>query len=373
VHKKVQGAPVASLVNIDAIANPDVTIPHHAQADKTGGGERMNRSLARVSGVCTLMAAAIAALFFALFAPASSWAGGFPDHPIRLIVPFGPGGPPDVAARIIAAYLSDHLGPVVVENHVGAGGTLALRLVAASPPDGYTLLAGTAGSLSISPQLYKDTGIDPRSAITAVALVSSAPLVLAVNKSVPVHSVKELIAYAKAHPGKLNYGAVIGTPPHLCGEMFKHITGANIVFVPYKSAAQATTDVLTGQMNVTFEGTTGIMPYIKSGQLRALAVTSPRRIPELPDLPTMDELGTHGMPPDSWQAIVAPAATPANIIEKINAVVNQGLATPAVRDRIMGLGGEPQPESVADFAGYIKAQYQRWGEVLRVTGVKLNE
>jgi tripartite-type tricarboxylate transporter receptor subunit TctC len=155
--------------------------------------------------------------------------------------------------------------------------------------------------------------------------------------------------------------------------MFKHITGANIVFVPYKSAAQATTDVLTGQMNMTFEGTTGISPYIKSGQLRALAVTSPRRVPELADLPTMDELGYHGMPPDSWQAIVAPAGTPANIVEKINAVVNQGLATPAVKERIVRLGGEPQPESVTDFAGYIVAQYQRWGEVLRITGVKLNE
>ena len=332
----------------------------------------MNRSPTRTSRARAPLAAAIAALL-ALLPAASAFAGDFPDHPIRLIVPFGAGGPPDVAARIIAAYLSDHLGPVVVENHVGAGGTLALRMVATAPPDGYTLLAGTAGSLSISPQLYKDTALDPRRAVTAVALVSSAPLVLAVNKSVPVHSVKELIAYAKTHPGRLNYGAVVGTPPHLCGEMFKHVTGANIVFVPYKSAAQATTDVLTGQMNMTFEGTTGITPYIKSGQLRALAVTSPNRIPELPNLPTMDEAGTHGMPPDSWQAIVAPAATPAPIVEKINAVVNQGLATPAVRDRIQKLGGEPQPRSVADFAGYIVAQYQRWGEVLRVTGVKLNE
>lgn len=331
----------------------------------------MNRSPERAGRLVTAVgAAAIAAL---LGAPASALAAGFPDHPIKLIVPFGPGGPPDVAARIIAAYLSDHLGPVVVENHVGAGGTLALRLVATAPPDGYTLLAGTAGSLSISPQLYKDAGIDARHAITAVALVSSAPLVLAVNKAVPVHSVKELVAYAKAHPGKLNYGAVIGTPPHLCGEMFKHTTGANIVFVPYKSAAQATTDVVSGQMNMTFEGTTGISPFIASGQLRALAVASPHRIPELPDLPTMDELGYHGMPPDSWQAIVAPSGTPADVVAKINAVVNRGLATPSVRDRITGLGGEPQPESVADFERYIEAQYQRWGEVLRVTGIKLNE
>lgn len=301
-----------------------------------------------------------------------SAAANFPDHPIKLIVPFGAGGPPDVAARIIGAYISEHLGPVVVENHVGAGGTLAARLVATSPPDGYTLLAGTAGSLSISPQLYKDAGIDPVKQFAAVALVSSAPLVLAVQKSVPAHSVKELVAYAKANPGKLNYGAVIGTPPHLSGEMFKHITGANIVFVPYRSAAQATTDVLSGHMNMTFEGTTAISPFIKSGQLRALAVTSAQRIPELPDVPTMDELGYPGMPPDSWQAIVAPAGTPTAVIARINAVVNQGLATPELRQKIIKLGGEPEPKSVADFAAYIADQYKRWGDVIRITGVKLD-
>lgn len=321
--------------------------------------------------ICALGAVALAGTI-ALGLPRPAAAATFPDHPIKLIVPFGPGGPPDVAARIIGAYLSEHLGPVVVENHVGAGGTLAARLVATSPPDGYTLLAGTAGSLSISPQLYKDAGINPVKAFSAVALVSSAPLVLAVQKSIPVHNVKELVAYAKANPGKLNYGAVIGTPPHLSGEMFKHITGTKIIFVPYKSASQATTDVLAGQMNMTFEGTTGILPFIKSGQLRALAVTSPHRIPELPNLPTMDEAGYPGMPPDSWQAIVAPAGTPASVVDKINAVVNQGLATAEIRNKIMGLGGEPQPESVSDFAGFIVSQYKRWGEVIRVTGVKLN-
>jgi tripartite-type tricarboxylate transporter receptor subunit TctC len=328
------------------------------------------RGMLRQSGlVCALAAALIAGV---IGIPAAGSAASFPDHPIKLIVPFGPGGPPDVAARIIGAYLSEHLGPVVVENHVGAGGTLAARLVANAPPDGYTLLAGTAGSLSISPQLYKGAGIDPLKAFTAVALVSSAPLVLAVQKAVPAHSVAELVAYAKAHPGKLNYGAVIGTPPHLSGEMFKHISGTNIVFVPYKSATQATNDVLSGQMNMTFEGTTGISPFIKSGQLRALAVTSPRRVAELPDLPTMDELGYRGMPPESWQAIVAPAGTPAAIVERINAVVNQGLATPELRNKIIGLGGEPRPESVADFAAFIVAQYKRWGDVIRATGVTLD-
>jgi tripartite-type tricarboxylate transporter receptor subunit TctC len=190
--------------------------------------------------------------------------------------------------------------------------------------------------------------------------------------AVPAHSVTELIAYANANPGKLNYGAVIGTPPHLSGEMFKHITGANIVFVPYKSAAQATTDVLAGQMNMTFEGTTAIVPFIKNGQLRALAVTSPQRTGEIPDVPTMDELGYKGMPPDSWQAIVAPAGTPADIVAKINAFVNEGLATAEIRNKIVGLGGQPEPKSVQDFAAFIVTQYKRWGDVIRVTGVTLN-
>ena len=331
----------------------------------------MGRSIVRSVGfsACATVAA-VGALLLGIACDANG--AGFPDRPIKLIVPFGPGGPPDVSARIIAAYLSDHLGPVVVENHAGAGGTLAARAVATSPPDGYTLLAGTAGSLSISPQLYKSAGVDPIKDFSAVALVSSAPLVLAIQKSVPANGVKELIAYANANPGKLNYGAVIGTPPHLSGEMFKHITGANIVFVPYKSAAQATTDVLTGQMNMTFEGTTAIVPFIKSGQLRALAVTSPQRIAEIPDVPTMDELGYKGMPPDSWQAIVAPVGTPADIVAKINSVVNQGLATAEIRDKIIGLGGQPEPKSVQDFAAFIVAQYKRWEEVIRVTGVTLN-
>src|SRR5580692_3929511 len=250
----------------------------------------MTSSIGRGFGWFRVTPIALAAAI-ALGLASGASADNFPDKPIRLIVPFGAGGPPDVAARIIGAYLSDHLGPVVVENHIGAGGTLAARAVATSPADGYTLLAATAGSLAISPQLYKDAGIDPVKDFAAVALVSSAPLVVAINPSIPAKTVKELVAYAKANPGKLNYGAVIGTPPHMCGEMFKHITGANIVFVPYKTASQATIDVLAGQMNMTFEGTTAIVPHIRSGEVRALAVTSPMRIPEIPDVPTMDELG----------------------------------------------------------------------------------
>ncbi len=322
----------------------------------------------RLVRLCTRTALTLA-LAVPLAVPAG--AASFPDRPIKLIVPFAPGGPPDVAARIIGDWLSTHLGPVVVENHIGAGGTLAARLVAGAPPDGYMLMAATSGVLAISPQLYKSAGIDPLKDFTAVALLSSTPQVLAVNASLAARNVKELVAYAKANPGKLNYGAVIGTPPHLNGEMFKHLTGTDIVFVPYKGASQATTDVLTGQMNMTFEGATGIMPYLQSGKLRALAVTSPHRLPELPDVPTMIEAGYPGMPPDAWQAIVAPAGTPAAIVARINGVVNQGLADPQMRSRITGLGGVPQPMSPQDFALFIAEQVQRWGDIIRVTGVKL--
>src|SRR6202051_3289027 len=283
----------------------------------------MSRATTRWGKLSVVPLALAAALALGLASRVT--AANFPERPIKLIVPFGPGGPPDVAARIIGAYLSDHLGPVVVENHVGAGGTLAARAVAGSPPDGYTLLAATAGSLAISPQLYKDSGIDPVKDFAAVAMVASAPLVVALNPSISARSVKELVAYAKANPGKLNYGAVIGTPPPMCGEVVKPVTGANIVFVPYKTASQATIDVLAGQMNMTFEGTTAIVPHIKSGEVRALAVTRPARLQEIPDVPTMDELGYPGMPPDSWQAIVAPAGTPPDIVARINKVANEGL------------------------------------------------
>ena len=316
-------------------------------------------------------AAAVIVLSLVVFLTPRAKAAAFPDRPIKLIVPFAPGGPPDVAARIIGDWLSSHLGTVVVENHPGAGGTLGARLVASAPADGYTLLAATSGSLAISPQLYKNSGIEPRSDFAAVALISSTPQVLAVSAMVPVHSVRELVAYAKANPGKLNYGAVIGTPPHLSGEMFKHLTGADIVFVPYRGASQATADVLSGQMSMTFEGATGILPFLKSGKLRALAVTSPHRLPEIPDVPTMIEAGYAGMPPDAWQAIVAPAGTPPEIVVKINALVNQGLADPQVRARIVGLGGVPQPMSPSDFAAFIAEQVRRWADIIQITGVKL--
>jgi tripartite-type tricarboxylate transporter receptor subunit TctC len=368
VHKVAQGAP-ALIQSIDGFGTASATIPAKGCDDFKREG-RMHQPAAKCGIVGARAAIAVAGMI-ALGLPARAAGAGFPDKPIKLIVPFGAGGPPDVASRIIAQYLSDHLGTVVVENHVGAGGTLAARAVASASPDGYTLMTATSGALSIGPQLYTHAGIDPIRQFAPIALIATTPLVLAVHKSVPVHSVEELVAYAKANPGKLNYGAVIGTPPQLSGEMFKILTGTDIVFVPYKSARQATTDVVAGQMNMTFEGTTGILPFIKNGQLRALAVTSPKRLSEIPDVPTMIEAGYSGMPPDAWQGMVAPAGTPPGIIAKINAVVNSGLATAEVKNRIVGLGGTLHPMSVKDFAAFMASQYRRWGEVLRATHVTL--
>jgi tripartite-type tricarboxylate transporter receptor subunit TctC len=302
---------------------------------------------------------------------APAMAQSFPDRPIKLLVPYGPGGPPDVAARIISEYLSSHLGAIVVENHPGAGGTIASKSVATSPPDGYTLLLATSGSLSISAQLYKNAGYDPVTSFAPVALISTAPLVVAVNSQVPVHSIAELVAYAKANPGKLNYGATMGTPPHMSGEMFKVLTGSNIVFVPYKTASQASSDVLAGQIQMTFEGTTGIMPFIQSGKLRPLAVTSPERLAEFPGVPTMIELGIKGMPPDAWQGVVAPAGTPASILAKLNSVINEGLTNPDLKGKIIKLGGAPKLTTTAEFGTFIASQKQEWGKVIEATGVKI--
>jgi tripartite-type tricarboxylate transporter receptor subunit TctC len=299
----------------------------------------------------------------------SAGAQTYPDRPIKLVVPFGAGGPPDVAARIIADYLSAQLGTIFIDNRPGAGGTIAAKAVAAMPPDGYTLMLATSGTLSISAQLYRDPGYDPLTSFAPIALISTAPLVLAVNAQLPINNIAELVAYAKSNPGKLNVGASIGTLPHISGEMFKVLTGTDIVFVPYKTAAAAASDALSGQIQLTFQGTTGIMPFIQTGKLRPIGVVSPQRIPELSDVPTMEEQGIKGMPPDAWQGIVAPAGTPADIVTKLNRVINEGLTNPQVRGGIIKLGGSPKLTSPAEFASFMATMKEEWAKVLKATGV----
>jgi tripartite-type tricarboxylate transporter receptor subunit TctC len=301
----------------------------------------------------------------------SAAAETYPDRPIKIVVPFGAGGPPDVAARFVATYMSKHLGTVFIENRPGAGGTIAAKAVAAMPADGYTLMLATSGALSISPQIYPDPGYDPVTSFAPISLISTAPLVLAVNAELPIHNIAELIAYSKANPGKLNFGASIGTPPHISGEMFNVLTGIKIVFIPYKTAAAAASDVVAGQIQVTFQGTTGIMPFVKTGKLRPIGVVSPQRIPEFSDVPTMAEQGVKGMPPDAWQGIVAPAGTPADIITKLNHVINEGLSSPEMKAGIIKLGGSPKLTTPAEFASFIVKMKQEWAKVIKATGVKI--
>jgi tripartite-type tricarboxylate transporter receptor subunit TctC len=300
-------------------------------------------------------------------------AATYPDRLIRLIVPFTPGGPVDVMARLVGQYLAAKLGqPVVVENRPGVGGTLASKLVATAEPDGYTLLFASAGSLAISPSLYKNIGYDPIAAFAPVAMVANHPLAMVVHPSVPARSVAELIAYAKANPGKLNYAAPVGTPPHLMGELFRTLAGIDIVFVPYKGAAPALTDLLAGRTQMTILSTAIIVPPILAGKLRALAVTSTTRWHELPDVPTMMEAGFAGFPQGSWTALVAPAATPADVVARLNATINEGLRSSELRDAFVKLGAEIKIDTPHELGALLAEELRKWAEVVKSSGITVN-
>ncbi len=248
------------------------------------------------------LAAAVASLMGLTPATAQS----YPDKPIKVIVPFPAGGSVDAMARVVAQQLSAKLGPVVIENRAGAGGTIGTKAVAAANPDGYTLLFGSAGVLGVAPALYSNAGYDPLKSFVPVAMVSLLPQVFVVSLSIPAKSIKEFVAYAKANPGKLNYGSALGVPPHLSGALFKARAGIDVNYIPYKGAAQSVTDLLAGQTHFSVDSLTSYYPLIKAGKVRALAVASAQRWPELPDVPTMIESGYPDFVVDAWTAVVAP-------------------------------------------------------------------
>jgi tripartite-type tricarboxylate transporter receptor subunit TctC len=318
-----------------------------------------------------IVLSAIAALGVALAAAGASIAQTYPDRPIKLIVPFPPGGPTDYVARIVGQHVSTNLGQVIVDNRPGAGGTLATKAVANADPDGYTLLYGSSATLGIAPALYKNADYDPIKSFAPIALVSRVPFVLGVAATVPVSTLAEFIAYAKANPGKLNFGATVGTPPHLVGELFKVTTGTNILYVPYKGAAQATTDLLAGQMHMTIEGATTILPHIASGKVRALAVMSPQRIPALPDVPTMIESGYSGFPSASWTGVLAPARTPAAVVSKLNAAINDGLQSPQISANFAKFSAQAKIGSPQDFADFIAVEAPKWAALVKASGAKV--
>ena len=321
-----------------------------------------------------LLVAAAIALGLTASGPATAQsypAQSYPDRRIRLIVPFPPGGPTDYVARLVAQHVSANFGQVVLDNRPGAGGTIASKAVANADPDGYTLLYGSSATLGIAPALYKNVEYDAIKSFAPVALVSRVPFVLGVAAAVPANTLSEFIAYAKANPGKLNFGATIGTPPHLVGELFKVTTGADIYYIPYKGAAQAMTDLLAGQMHMTIEGATTLLAHIQSGKVRPLAVMSPQRLPALPDVPTMLENGYSGFPSASWTGVLAPAGTPASIVSKLNAAVNDALRSPEISANFARFSAQAKVGSPQDFAAFIAVEAPKWAALVKDSGAKL--
>ena len=298
----------------------------------------------------------------------------YPARPIKLIVPFPPGGPVDVTARIIAQHLPRTLGQtVVVENRAGAAGALGAKAVAGSDPDGYTLLCGNISTLVVLPAVTNNRDYDPAKAFVPIAKVSQNHEVLVVHPAFPAKSVAELIAYAKANPGKLNFGSAgHGNATHLAAELFKLKTGTDIVHIPYKGAAEAVTGVLGGQVHMFFGDIGGVLPLMREGTLRALAVSSEARNPLVPDLPTMIESGVPDYVVLTYIGVVAPAGTPESIISRLSAAINASLTAPEVMAAFAKLGAEVRPDSPQAFAAFLAAETQKWATVAKAANIKID-
>ena len=316
--------------------------------------------------------AAIAALLVAFTAAAAE--DDYPNHPVKIVVPFAPGGSTDVVARILADKLQGELKqPFVIENRPGAGGNIGADVVAKSAPDGYTLLMGTTGVLAINNYLYKDMPFDPQRDFAPVSYTSLITNILVVNANLPVKNVQELVALAKAKPGELTFASSgAGSSTHLSGELFKSMTGTEIVHVPYKGSSQAITDIMAGHVTMLIDNAPSSMPFVQQGKLRALGVTSLKRMPTLPDVPTIDESGVKGYESLSWSGIVAPAATPKPVIMKLNAAIERVLAMPDVKKKFADLGVDAVGGPPENFAHHIRAESEKWGRVVKTANITLN-
>ncbi len=299
-------------------------------------------------------------------------AQAYPSRPVRLIVPFGPAGATDITARLIGQWLSERLGQqFVIENRPGAGGNIGTEAVVRAAPDGYTLLYVTTAN-AVSATLYDKLNFNFIRDIAPVAPIVRFPYILVVNPSVPAKTLPEFIAYAKANPGKINMASPgIGSTPHVNGELFKVMTGTNMVHVPYRSAAAVMTDLLSGQVQLYFGTTASSLEYVRTGKLRALAVTIERRLDALPDIPTVGDF-VPGYEASNWYGIGAPRNTPVEVIEKLNKETNAGLADPKIKARIADLGGSLLTGSPADFGRLIADETEKWGKVVKFVGIKVD-
>jgi tripartite-type tricarboxylate transporter receptor subunit TctC len=313
-----------------------------------------------------LSAAAIALPSVARLARAET----YPARPVHIMVGFAAGGPNDISARLIGQWLSERLGQqFVVENRPGAGGNVATELVVRAPADGYTLLLVPAPA-AINATLYDNLNFNFIRDIAPVAGILRVPEVMVVNPAVPANTVPEFIAYAKANPGKINMASAgNGTVPHVAGELFKFMTGVDLVRVGYRGGGPALVDLMGGQVQVMFEPTLSTVGYIRAGKLRALAVTSATRSAALPDVPTVGEF-VPGYEATAWFGIGAPRNTPADIVARLNGEINAGLADAKIKERLADLGGEPMPMATADFAKFIVDETEKWGKVVRAAGIK---
>ena len=326
-----------------------------------------NRTLTR-----RLVCVATALWLGASVMPAAAQAD-YPNKPVRMLIGFPPGQATDTLGRAIAQKLSQQLGQqFVVENKPGAAGIIATQAAMSSPPDGYTLLVSSSGPLAVNPGLYSKLPYDPIKDFTPVAGIAIVPLVLVTNPSFPATNLKELVAAAKAKPKSVNYASGgSGVTNHLVMEMFRGAAGVDMTHIPYKGGPPAVTDLIGGQVNVMFETSVAVLPFVKQGKLRALAVSSSKRLTTAPDIPTVAELGYPGFSGVPWVAIMAPANTPAPIVAKLNAEVNKALASKDIRDQFSGQGVEPMQMSPEELGTFVKSELAKWTKVVKDSGAKV--
>ena len=323
------------------------------------------RNLLTRRGVLSAVAPAVVAAHV----PAA-FAQAYPSRPIRFIVPFAAGaGVLDIMARLVGQHLGASIGQqVIIDNRPGAGGNVGAEVAAKAVPDGYTMLMG-AVALVVSPFLYAKLPFDPLADLAPVTQVNSAPLMLVVHPSLPVNSVAELIAYAKARPGALNYGSGgVGATPFLATELFKSMAGIDVVHVPYKGGAPALADLVAGQLSFMIENVPGTLPFVKDGKLRALAITSRQRLALVPELPAVGDV-VPGFGFNAWGGLFGPAGMPADIVRKLHAEATRAIASPAVRERMHALGLEPAPMTVEEFPKFVDEQYLLWGQRIKEAGI----
>jgi len=303
----------------------------------------------------------------------AAWAQNYPTKPIRVIVPFPAGESIDATARLIAQPWMAALGQqMVIDNRGGAGGTIGTELTAKAPPDGYTISYGNLGPLSIGPNLYQKLGYDLFKDLAPVSQATSLPFVLFGSTTLPVKTAQELVAYAKARPGQLNFGSTgVGSGLHLMGELFKLTAGVDIVHVPFKGVAQAVPDMMAGRLQLAFNTIPAFLPHVKAGRLKAFVITAPKRSPLLPDVPACTEVGLPGLDSNAWHAVVAPSRTPKEIIRKLQQTLARTLADPEVRSQLAAVGAEPVASTPEEFAKFMRAESQKWARVIKAGGVKV--